>query len=88
MKKVYLVFVADEWLSSDSMTVISVCESKEEVDSIVRQYIESHSMKLVEDDDNTEEVVRDLLDDLFEDNQTQGYSYNFSIDLIEMNTLI
>lgn len=96
MDNVFLLYEGDEWLSRNSMVLMGVFTSQVELKSAARELIEQRADEHLDvaksnydfDDDATEEdVVEDILTELFSRGATQGWLANYSVVEVETNKL-
>lgn len=96
MDSVFLLYEGDEWLSRHSMVLMGVFTNQAELKSAARELIEYRADEHLDiaksnynfDDDATEEdVVEDILTELFSRGATQGWLTNYSVVKVETNKL-
>lgn len=91
--KVYAVYETDQWLSRSSYEMKGIFSSKERA---INTILENHEIYLDDIFDldyikstPREELINDaksvLRRELFQNNQTQGYPINYTIEEINMN---
>lgn len=79
MKKLYIVYETDAWLSFASRDLIGVCTTFENCMKVIRKNIREWKQDRLSDEDkwNLENI-----------RQTQGRERNFFIEEVEKNTLL
>ena len=96
MDSVFLLYEGDEWLSRNSMVLMGVFTNQVELKSAAREPIEQRADEHLDiaksnydfDDDATEEdVVEEILIELFSRGATQGWLTNYSVVEVETNKL-
>ena len=96
MDKVYLLYEGDEWLSNDSMVLMGVFTNTNELykaaKELVEQRIDEHrdiaKGKYGFDKDATEEeVIEEILIELFSRHATSAWPTNYSFVEVETNKL-
>lgn len=98
-KSVYLLYEGDEWLSRSSRVLMGVFDSEEDLwngayDLIYERidehvdYAEGNIFELEEGEHvDEQEVMADLMNELKENWQTQGWVTNYVIKEVELNKL-
>ncbi len=96
MDKVFLLYEGDERLLNNSMVLMGVFTNQVELKSAARELIEQRADEHLDiaksnydfDDDATEEdVVEEILIELFSRGATQGWLTNYSVVKVETNKL-
>lgn len=96
MKKVYLLYEGDKWLTNSSLVLMGVFTSDEELrhacDKLIRQRIDKNYEAEGYDDGWNKEEMKDALaqrivKELLENRQTQTYTINYTIKEVELNKL-
>lgn len=96
VKKVYLLYEGDEWLSNQSLVLMgiftSIAKLKDAARELITQRADEHLTTAIENfdfcEDSTEEdVVDDILTELFNNRSTQGWLVNYSFQEVELNKL-
>lgn len=79
MRKIYIVYSTDAWLSFRSRDVIGICNSIKNCVKVVQSCIKRRSYSSLSKDDkwNLENIL-----------QTQGRENNFHIEEVQINELI
>jgi len=89
MKKVFIVYSADTWISHASRKPIAICDSKEAAILLLTPKIREAANEEYKDDGY--ETANDLFEDamflLKDKNQTQHFSTNYVIEEQELNTI-
>lgn len=89
MKKVFIIYSADTWISSASKQLIAICESKDIATKLLTPIIK----KAVKEEYKEQgyESQKQFLDDVFYSlqsiNQTQHFTTNFVIEEKELNII-
>lgn len=96
MDSVFLLYEGDEWLSRDSMVLMGVFTNQAELKSAARELIEQRADEHLDSaksnydfDEGTtyEDVVDDIMTELFSRRSTVGWLVNYSIVEVETNKL-
>ncbi len=96
MDSVFLLYEGDEWLSRDSMVLMGVFTNQAELKSAARELIEQRAdehlgvakSKYDFDEGTTyEDVVDDIMTELFSRRSTVGWLTNYSIVEVKTNKL-
>lgn len=89
MKKVFIIYSADTWISSASKQLIAVCDSKNTAVNLLIPELKKAAKEEYKDQDY--ESARQLFNDAFyllqKNNQTQQFTTNFVIEEKELNTI-
>lgn len=89
MKKVFIIYSADAWISSASKELIAICDSKEKAIQLLIPEIDKASNESYEDNgyETAKQLYNDALYLLRDKNQTQQFSKNFVIEEKDLNTI-
>jgi hypothetical protein len=89
MKKVFIIYSADTWISSASKELIAICDSKNAAVNLLIPEIKKASKESFEDQgyENASQLFNDALYLLQDKNQTQQFSTNYVIEEKELNTI-
>ena len=89
MKKIFLIYSADAWLSSASKELIAVCESKSISVNLLIPEIKRAAKKTYKDQgyDNADQLFNDSINMLMTVHQTQEFTTNYIIEEREINKI-
>ena len=98
MKQVFLLYEGDQWLSTDSLVLMGVFTSDEELriasDKLIHERIDTNYEEEGYDDgegwskeEMKEDFAQQILNELIENRQTQTYTINYIIKEVEVNKL-
>ena len=92
--KVYLIYNGDQWLSTSSLNLVAVCDSKEKAEELMRQDIETYygivsSSSIPEEEyEEGETYMEDLWHDYEAIGQILTDEWGYMIRAEEMNTIL
>lgn len=91
---VYLVYNGDEWLSTKSLSLVAVCESKAKAEELMLDDIETtygiYSRESVseEDYDEDETYMEDIIDEYHATGQVHAQDFGYYIEEVETDQII
>lgn len=88
-----LIYSTDAWHSHDSKVLIGITNTKTRALQLIKPHIKKLAKELYKgesfryDFDSTDELTNSLMEELAYNNQTQGYTENFSFCDVKANVL-
>lgn len=90
MKKVFIIYKADAWLSSGSKFIFAICTSINKVSEILHPIVEKQCKESFKDAGYKSyiQMFEDVLYGISTRSQTQEFSENYIIEEVTTNTIL
>ena len=95
-KSVYFLYEGDKWLSNSSLVLMGVFDNNDDLSNAAKELINERADEhyryalenwTIDEDYGKEDVVNDLYEELFANNQTSDGYVRYCINLVELNVL-